>query len=236
VKYDLKERYAMTAQKALHILVMAALIASPVAAQSLQPSMPSCLPQSGHGATSVQLDPNTEWSSVRTYFRALPDGNEHFVEMIAGPDGSYAAVYPEVAEKTASVESYIRATAADGSTMSSEPVNLPVTAQCVPTLTPELAAAAAAITIGETTLDQSGQTPDGFSCKGVESRVDTNGIVGSHIACREERIAAAPMAAGMSQAAKTALLVGGGVAIGAGVGYAIGNEDCEDCPVSPSTP
>lgn len=105
-----------------------------------------------------------------------------------------------------------------------------------PFLSPELAAIASALTIGETTLDQSGETPDGFTCTGVESRVDPSGIVGTHIACREERLAAAPIGGGMSQAAKTALLVGGGVAIGIGVGYTVGEDTCEDCPVSPSTP
>jgi hypothetical protein len=74
-----------------------------------------------------------------------------------------------------------------------------VTAGCVTTLPPALAAAA--ITIGETSLNQSGEKPDGFTCKNVESRVDTNDLVGDHVACREERIAAAPAAAGMSQAA-----------------------------------
>jgi hypothetical protein len=234
VGYDLKERYAMTAQKALITMVVAVFMGSPVSAQSPQPTMPSCLPQTGHGSATVQLDPATDYSSVRTYFRALPDGEEHFVEMVEVADGVFLTVYPEVAPETASVESYVRTKVADGGFADSEPVTIPVTAGCVTTLPPALAAAA--ITIGETSLNQSGEKPDGFTCKNVESRVDTNDLVGDHVACREERIAAAPAAAGMSQAARTALLVGGGVAIGAGVGYAVGNEDCEDCPVSPSTP
>lgn len=227
--------------KTQHIAVAALgtllLATSPLLAQGLEPEMPSCLPMTGNGVANVSLDPETEWTSVRTYFRALPDGTEHFVEMIPDGEGSYVGILPETAEETQNVESYVRATAADGSTASSPAQTIPVTSDCVaPVLSPELASAAAALTIGETSLDQSGKTPDGFKCTGVESRIDVNGIVGNHIACREERVAAAPIGSGLSEAARTALLVGGGVAIGAGVGFAIGEQNCEDCPVSPSTP
>ncbi|MGK2857088.1 MAG: hypothetical protein ACSLFQ_07770 [Thermoanaerobaculia bacterium] len=183
----------------------------------------------------------SEPKSVRVYFRAESEGPEYYLEMMALEGDNFMAVLPATLRETELVEYRIVAVAGDDSMTATEPVEVPVRADCTqPRLNEEEQSFADNIILGLTDLSQTG-SPTGFSCSGVVKVVGVDQTMAPNSACDEVRLANADPCivavppgglAPMTFAQKAA--IAGGIIAGAII--IENNNDEPREPVSPARP
>lgn len=177
--------------------------------QTVTPSWPPCIPSGGNAVVEARLQPDTGWSSVRTYFRKLGTSDFYFLEMRSAGNGLYWCVLPKPEATTKAVELYIAAKDDQGKEVRSDATKVDVTTPCQVTLTPEQASLARSLVVGETSPNQQGREVVGFSCDGIISRLTAAGKLVADEFCR--KAGAEKVAAEKRKKVLVPLLVAGGI-------------------------
>ena len=161
----------------------------------------ACIPSKGNARIVVPAAGAA--TSVRVYYHAVGregDG-DYYEEMRRGPAGDFWAMLPVPKKDTTAVSYRIQTLDADGHTLSSTPVQVPVTENCPPVVpTKDEEKFAANLVIGQT-VDKQTTVPPGFECDGIVSKITVAGDLKSNDECRK------PVAAWIAGGA--ALIAGG---------------------------
>ena len=160
----------------------------------------ACIPDKGNARITVQVTDTP--TSVRVYYRAREEAQEYYEEMRPGTaGGSFWAMLPIPKNDTKGVVYRIQETDAEGKTVSSPALDVPVNSSCPPVVpTQEEQKFAENLVIGQTAEKQT-TVPPGFECDGIVSKITVAGDVKSNDECRK------PVAAWIAGAA--ALVAGG---------------------------
>jgi hypothetical protein len=218
--------------------VLLLAVAGPLAAQggwTVDHQPPTCLSSlCGKVVISATVAGEPAPDTVRVYFRAGAEGAEYYLDMNLVGD-VYEAVLPAPLRDTPSV-SYRIVLEGGGATQSTDPVVVPVTADCqLPQLNPAQATVALNTVIGLTEAGQTG-SPAGFSCAGLTKVIGVDETMAPNNACEEVRLAKTDPCFAPPPKSDQDLI--GLAALGAGLvaGAVIIDDNDDGGPVSPSRP
>jgi hypothetical protein len=202
-----------------------ALFAAPLLfaqAPVLTPKYAACVTPDGNALVRVTVQPETGWSSVRTYFRRSNNTDLYYLEMRSDGAGNYWATLPLPEQATREIDVQVAVRDAEGKEMRGQAGKVAVSGGCAETLTTEQQRFAQNLVVGETMAGQKGLGVLGFKCEGIISRIDWQGAMRPDDYCRGILAAAAVASAGVTAGD---FIIPGSVVLATLGGIAIVKED-----------
>lgn len=146
-------------------------------AQSITVQEPRCLPQEDNGVVRATLSTDVEGQAPRLYFRWKGQTDFYWVAMEAEPGRKYWGIPAKAEKRNPEVEYYVALVDAAGKIVNrSETHRTKVDPNCKAELSPKERGVAENLTVGETSPEQQGEKVVGFLCKGIVTRINSQGI------------------------------------------------------------
>lgn len=167
------------------LTALSLLVCATVHAQSMAVEPLKCVPEEDNAVVRASLSPNSNGSTSaltpgqtpRLYFRWKGQTDFYWVAMEIDPGLKVWGVPPKPEKRNDEVEYYAALVDPAGKVaVRSTSRTAPVTADCKPDLTPKERGVAENLTVGETTPEQQGAKVMGFLCKGVVTRINSQGV------------------------------------------------------------
>jgi len=177
MEVSMKTRGLLTA---LSLLVCAAAHAQSITVEPLK-----CVPEEDNAVVRASMPANaqsqaqtmTPGQTPRLYFRWKGQTDFYWVAMEIEPGLRFWGVPPKPEKRNDEVEYYAALVDPAGKVAArSQSRTAQVTADCKPELTPKERGVAENLTVGETTQEQQGAKVVGFLCKGVVTRINSQGV------------------------------------------------------------
>lgn len=161
---------------ALSLLVCAGAYAQTITVEPLK-----CVPKEDNAVVRASLSADSPGQSPgqtpRLYFRWKNQTDFYWVAMEAEPGRRFWGIPPKPEKRNDEVEYYATLVDATGKVgVRSPSQTAKVTDDCKPQLSPKERGVAENLTVGETTPEQQGAKVMGFLCKGVVTRINSQGI------------------------------------------------------------
>ena len=161
------------------LVLLSATALGSTAAQALSFSVEplKCVPKEDNAVIHAALSADAPGQTPRLYFRWQGQTDYYWVTMETEPARRLWGVIPKPERRNDLVEYYTALADADGKVIARSPSQTArVTNDCKAPLNPKERGVAENLTIGETTAEQQGAKVVGFLCKGVVTRVNSQGI------------------------------------------------------------
>jgi hypothetical protein len=144
----------------------------------------AALSPDGPGQTPGQSSGQTAGQAPRLYFRWQNQTDFYWVNMESEPGRRFWGVPPKPERRNDEVEYYVAMVDGAGKVVNRSPSQTSkVTTDCKPQLGPKERGVAENMTVGETTAEQQGAKVVGFLCKGVVTRINSQGVRRSDEIC-----------------------------------------------------
>ena len=157
---------------ALPFLVCAGAYAQTIAVEPLK-----CVPKEDNAVVRASLSADAPGQAPRLYFRWKGQTDFYWVNMEAEPGRRFWGIPPKPEKRNDEVEYYAALVDANGKVgVRSPSQTAKVTDDCKPQLSPKERGVAENLTVGETTPEQQGAKVMGFLCKGVVTRINSQGV------------------------------------------------------------
>jgi hypothetical protein len=172
----------------LGLLAFAAVIAGSVAsaaqAQTITVEPLKCVPKEDNAVVRAALSADSPGETPRLYFRWHGQTDFYWLNMESEPGRRFWAVPPKPERRNDEVEYYVALADAAGKVGARSPgQTAKVTPDCNVQLSPKERGVAENLTIGETTREQQGAKVVGFLCRGIVTRINSQGIRRSDELC-----------------------------------------------------
>lgn len=170
--------------------IVAGILAAPAAAFAQGPGLQvdelDCYPNNDNGVLHATVRPEVGGAEVRLYFRWDEHGPFYYVLMEAEGAGRYWVTPPKPIDENDQIEVYVAQVDAAGEVVGgpSEPLLIPVTEDCDPSLDEHENGMAENLVVGETSEEQFGEMVTGFLCDGIISRIGHDGVLRADSICR----------------------------------------------------
>lgn len=146
-------------------------------AQSITVEPLKCVPKEDNTVVRATIPADSAGQMPRLYFRWNGQTDFYWVDMEAEPGHRFWAIPPKPERRNDEVEYYAALVDASGKVgMRSPSQTARVTPDCSPQLSPKERGVAENLTVGETTPEQQGARVVGFLCRGIVTRVNSQGI------------------------------------------------------------
>jgi hypothetical protein len=153
-------------------------------AQSISVEPLKCVPKEDNAVVRAAMSADAPGQTPRLYFRWQGQTDFYWVAMESEPGRRFWAVPPKPERRNEQVEYYAALVDASGKVSArSMSQTAPVTGDCKPQLSPKERGVAESLTVGETAPEQQGAKVVGFLCKGVVTRINSQGIRRSDEIC-----------------------------------------------------
>jgi hypothetical protein len=164
--------------KARGLLIALSLLACATAqAQTVTVEPLKCIPKEDNAVVRAALSADAPGQTPRLYFRWSEKTDFYWVAMEAEPGRRFWGIPPKPERRNDHVEYYTALVDATGKVGTRSPSQTTkVTDDCRPELTPKERGVAENLTVGETTPEQQGAKVVGFLCKGVVTRINSQGV------------------------------------------------------------
>jgi hypothetical protein len=164
--------------KARGLLIALSLLACAAAhAQTVSVEPLKCVPKEDNAVVRAALSADAPGQTPRLYFRWSGQTDFYWVAMEAEPGRRFWGIPPKPERRNDHVEYYTALVDANGKVGTRSPSQTAkVTDDCRPELTPKERGVAENLTVGETTSEQQGAKVVGFLCKGVVTRINSQGV------------------------------------------------------------
>jgi hypothetical protein len=153
-------------------------------AQSISVEPLKCVPKEDNAVVRASMSADAPGQTPRLYFRWQGQTDFYWVAMESEPGRRFWGVPPKPERRNEQVEYYAALADANGKVSArSMSQTARVTDDCKPQLSPKERGVAENLTVGETTPEQQGAKVVGFLCKGVVTRINSQGIRRSDEIC-----------------------------------------------------
>jgi hypothetical protein len=153
-------------------------------AQSISVEPLKCVPKEDNTVIRAALSAEAPGQTPRLYFRWQGQTDFYWVDMQAEPGRRFWAIPPKPERRNDQVEYYAALVDAAGKVSARSPSQTSrVTDDCKVELSPKERGVAENLTVGETTAEQQGAKVMGFLCKGIVTRINSQGIRRSDEIC-----------------------------------------------------
>lgn len=157
---------------ALGLLAFAAAHAQSITVEPLK-----CVPKEDNAVVRAAISGEAAGQTPRLYFRWQGQTDFYWVNMEAEPGHRFWAIPPKPDRRNDEVEYYAALVDPAGKVgMRSPSQTSRVSTDCNPQLSPKERGVAENLTVGETTPEQQGARVVGFLCRGIVTRVNSQGI------------------------------------------------------------
>jgi hypothetical protein len=163
------------------LAVLPFLVCAGAYAQTITVEPLKCVPKEDNAVVrasmSADLPGQSPGQTPRLYFRWKGQTDFYWVNMEAEPGRKLWAIPPKPEKRNDEVEYYAALVDPSGKVgVRSPSQTAKVTNDCKPQLSPKERGVAENLTVGETTAEQQGAKVMGFLCKGVVTRINSQGI------------------------------------------------------------
>jgi hypothetical protein len=166
------------------LAVLSFLACAAAQAQTITVEPLKCVPKEDNAVVHAALSAETPGQAPRLYFRWQGQTDFYWVNMEAEPGRRFWGIPPKPEKRNDQIEYYVALVDAAGKVGTRSPSQMSkVSNDCKPQLSPKERGVAENLTVGETTPEQQGAKVVGFLCKGVVTRINSQGIRRSDEIC-----------------------------------------------------
>jgi hypothetical protein len=159
------------------LTALSLLVCATVHAQAISVEPLKCIPEEDNAVVRASLSAQAPGQAPRLYFRWKGHTDFYWVALETEPGLRFWGVPPKPEKRNEEVEYYAALVDPAGKVTARSPSQTArVTDDCRPELTPKERGVAENLTIGETTAEQQGAKVMGFLCKGIVTRINSQGV------------------------------------------------------------